>query len=141
VSLRVWPAVLLAAAILATSGPWASADRTSSLTSSWLVALGFSEEIAVLLHGIVRKSGHLFAYALFAMLAWRAVGDAVPVPRRATVALLASVALACADEALQSRFAARGGSAWDVLLDSAGAVIAIALAARVAVRRASRQLR
>ena len=56
-SLRVWPAVLLAAAILATSGPWASADRTSSLTSSWLVALGFSEEVAVLLHGVVRKSG------------------------------------------------------------------------------------
>jgi hypothetical protein len=135
-SRRALPALVLAVAILAASGPWASAEHTGSLTQPWFSSLGLSPEWAALLHFVVRKCGHVLAYAAFGILALRAVRDpSRAIPWRTTGhAWLVAILLASADETLQSFSPARGGCVTDVLLDSAGAALGILVAVRYSLR-------
>ena len=82
---------------------------------------------------MVRKGGHVSEYALLAVVFWRALrrpvaGDPRPWSRRtAGVAVLGATLYAVTDEVHQSFVASRFGSAWDVLLDGAGAAAAMML--------------
>lgn len=138
-SRRALPAVLFAVAVLAMSGPWASSDATGAVTSSFLASLGIPEAVARVVNKVLRKCGHALAYAVFGVLVWRAVpGGGRPI-RRPLVSLGFAVALATADELLQGLSSVRGSSFYDVLLDAGGAMLGIAVAARVARARARKR--
>jgi VanZ family protein len=73
---------------------------------------------------ILRKSGHMAAFGILAVLIWRAL--ALSAIRRAMVwSLLLTVAYAATDEFHQSFTAGRNASPVDVSIDSAGALIAL----------------
>jgi hypothetical protein len=118
----VWSAVIA----------WFSRDAwgtgaTASLFEPWLRALlpwAAPEQIAGL-HGLARKAGHVFEYAVLALLWRRALG---PEGWRAPLGL--AVLTAALDEAHQATTLTRGGSVADVLLDAAAAAGALAVAAR-----------
>ncbi len=76
----------------------------------------------------VRKSAHFIEYAILALLTFRAALLAAPKNRLATagwIAVFIVAALASADEMRQAFSPVRTGSAYDVLLDLAGGLIAI----------------
>jgi len=132
---RAVPAVVLALAILAMSGPWGAASRTGSVAEPWLAWLGLSPAAAALVHAALRKTGHALAYALFGVLAFRGLADPSRPPRRsAGIAWALGILLAAADEALQALSPARGGSFRDVLLDSAGAAVGVLYRVRKVLR-------
>lgn len=125
---RFGPVVLFACAILAMSGPWAAGEHTGALAQPWLEALGLSPEAAEIAHKVLRKVGHFTAYGAFAWVAFRAVrGDRPPSPHNVARAWALALALASIDETLQWLSPERGGSAWDVALDGAGAATVLAL--------------
>jgi len=129
---RQLPAILFGAAVLAMSGPWASAAHTGSWTEPLLARLGLPAELAWAAHQALRKLGHFVAYGLFAVLVQRAIaGDRPPTRRTALRALLLAILLACADETLQAAAPDRGGSLLDVLIDGAGAAATLLLARSV----------
>jgi hypothetical protein len=102
------------------------AGATGSLLLPWLRALlpwAAPEQLAAL-HGLVRKAGHVFEYAVLALLWRRALG---PAGWRAPLAL--AVLTAALDEAHQATTLSRGGSVTDVLLDAAAAAGALAVGA------------
>ncbi len=81
---------------------------------------------------IVRKGGHTTEYAVLAALAWRALRPLMLATqpwcwRTAALALLIATLYAVTDEYHQSLIATRLGSGWDVLIDSAGAVLGLAI--------------
>jgi len=92
----------------------------------WLFP-GLSEHASALGVFGVRKAAHVIVYAVLAWLWWRALRRPVrhdPRPwqwRPAGLALLFSASYAVSDEFHQSFTTARTPSAWDVLLDTAGA--------------------
>lgn len=121
--------MLFACAILAMSGPWASYQATSDVAEPWLTSLGLSREAAELAHKVLRKLGHFSAYGAFAWVAFRGFrGDGPASPRHAARAWTLALALAVTDESLQWLSSLRGASAWDILLDGAGAATVLALA-------------
>jgi hypothetical protein len=123
-----WIAVTL---VLATS--LGSASNTGGLVGPWLASVGLTGQGAVLVHVLLRKLGHVLAYAGFALLARASLEGS----GRARRALLLALALAVADEAVQAASARRGGSPLDVLLDVGAAALALGLAeARCAARAA-----
>jgi VanZ family protein len=137
-SRRYLPALLLAAAILAMAGAAGSRDVTGRLANPFLSGLGLSPEVVEMLHAFARKTGHFVAYALFAILALRAVRGPRPVVAGTLgVAGAVAVLLAVADEALQRTSPFRTGSSLDVAIDVAGALTGLALAAVLAARNAS----
>ncbi len=71
-----------------------------------------------LVNHALRKGAHVVAYGLLGLLAWFA-------DRRTFVALAMTAAVAVADETRQSLTLTRSGTVWDVLLDLAGAALAI----------------
>ncbi len=83
---------------------------------------------------ILRKSGHMVACGILAVLLWRAL--TLSAIRRAMVwSLVLTVAYAATDEFHQSFTAGRNASPVDVCIDSAGALIALlALAAWLHMR-------
>jgi hypothetical protein len=102
------------------------AGATASLLEPWLRALwpwAAPEQIAGV-HWLVRKAGHVFEYAVLALLWRRALG---PAGWRAPLAL--AVLTAGLDEAHQATTLTRGGSVIDVLLDATAAAGALAVAA------------
>ena len=117
--LRKWlPVVVWAAIILS-----AANDRFSDeQTAGWLERT-FDMTVPRLLNVAIRKTGHVLAYSVLALLAWRA-------HRTLTVAILITVAMAVADETMQAMTATREGSPYDVVLDVCGGILAVALAAR-----------
>lgn len=83
---------------------------------------------------IIRKAGHLTEYAILAVLTWRALrsetgGEAERDRFRRVVWIVLGVALlyAAADEFHQTFIPSRTGNAYDVLIDTAGAAIGLAL--------------
>lgn len=84
----------------------------------------------------MRKSAHLIVYATLSALWFRAQRG----PRSgwqarwALLALMVSMLVALGDEFHQSLVPSRGGSPWDVLLDSLGALLAQAAIFRFARR-------
>lgn len=80
----------------------------------------------------VRKTGHALAYAVLAVLIWRAKRQTTsPSPpdfrRDATFAFALAVLYAASDEWHQTFTASRQGSLADVALDAAGAAVGLAL--------------
>ncbi len=85
-----------------------------------------------LLHILLRKTGHLVAYAVLGGLSYRSARSPMPAmswwSRRAAIyALGFSLATAVLDELRQLLTETRSGSAWDVALDMAGALLALAV--------------
>jgi VanZ family protein len=76
----------------------------------------------------IRKLAHPSVYAVLAALAFRAalVSGVSGLARGAAIALAIAVSLAGLDELRQSRTRVRTGAASDVLLDAAGASVALA---------------
>lgn len=117
---RTWlPVILWSALILS-----ASNDRFSSVESrGWLASI-VGPEMADALNITIRKLGHVIAYAILGILAWRA-------DRRMVVAIAVALIVAVTDETRQSMTLLRTGSPWDVLLDVAGAWLGMMAAKRM----------
>lgn len=122
-----WTAVIL----------WAGSDSYSAAKTSrfllpfvrWLMPdAGFHEQWQVLV--FLRKAAHVVEYGLLAWLAWAALFSTWrrALLRAAGLALVWVVAVAAIDEIRQGYVESRTGSAWDVGLDVAGGVLALALA-------------
>jgi len=84
-----------------------------------------SPETVLIVHAAIRKTAHFVEYAVLATLAARAYGRAASNQVRgkwAIWALITVVAVAAADEFVQSFNVTRTGSPFDVLLDLAGGI-------------------
>lgn len=117
-----WPPLLWTALILWASGGAGSAERTRAQVFpllSWLLPWAELPTLEAV-HWLARKAGHAAAYGVLAALWSRALGGW----RRA---LALAVATGFVDELRQATTLAREGSAADVLLDSAGAALTLAL--------------
>ena len=110
---------------------WFSSDRwgasgTAPLLEPWLRALlpwAAPEQIAAL-HWLARKAGHVGEYGVLALLWRRALA-----PGAWRAPFLLALLTATLDEAHQATTLTREGSVADVLLDSAAAAGALAVAA------------
>jgi hypothetical protein len=112
-TLKLWlPVVAWAGIILLASND----SLSSSSTSGWFErTFGFG--LGFWPHAIIRKFGHLFEYALLAVLAYRAT-------QRLGAAVFVAFLVAVLDESKQSFLTTtRTGSPWDVLLDTCGAFL------------------
>jgi VanZ family protein len=142
-----WGLVALWAAIVWVLG----GDAFSSSATSpgilewlrWLVEDLDDRTRAKLLMGL-RKSAHFTEYAILAVLTFRAALLSAPRHQWTTavwVALFVVASLATADEARQAFVPSRTGSPYDVLIDLAGATVAIAgvvlISRRMRPRRAT----
>jgi hypothetical protein len=123
---------------------WLGSDQFSAGTTSrwlwpliqWLWPSGGLEQKAALLMTI-RKLAHPTVYAVLAGLALRAalVSGVSGWMRGAAIALAIAVSLAGLDELRQSQTRSRTGAASDVVLDVAGASVALAALGYVRRRR------
>ena len=130
--LKYWlPVALWMGVIFFMSTNAGSAQNTSRILEPllrWFVP-DISQHAIEWAHFIVRKGGHLSEYGILAMLVWRALmqGETGGAAKRAGWALLISAAYAASDEFHQSFVSTRTASARDVMIDSCGALIALAL--------------
>lgn len=96
-------------------------------------------EIANAMENFVRKTAHMTEYAILAVLLYVWLGRwRLSCLQRARTAAVLAVLYACSDEIHQLFVAGRAGRVSDVLIDSAGAVLALAvllLKDRIAGRR------
>lgn len=127
--LRYWlPALAWAALVFLFSTGGFSAERTGHILRPFLEWLfgAIPDARYVLIQFLVRKSAHLIVYATLSALWFRAQrGPRLGWQARwALLALLVSMLVALGDEFHQSFVPSRGGSPWDVLLDSFGALLA-----------------
>ena len=128
--LRRWgpPAVWMAVIGLCSTDAF-GAEETSRLIGPllrWLFPAAPPDTIA-LLHGALRKLGHVTEYGVLAILWQRALawGPSGRQPEAALRALLVSVGFAVLDETHQAFQAARTGSPVDVGWDALGAVLGL----------------
>lgn len=133
VFIRYWLPVLVWAAIIFWGSTDAMSDRrTSRLIGPilrWLVP-GISDENVDWIQLGIRKAGHLVAFGVLAILSCRALrGGRVKgwSWREAGWAFLATVLYAISDELHQATVPSRFASAGDVLLDTCGAALGLAL--------------
>lgn len=126
VLLSLWVAGTL---VLATG--LGSSVRTQEVLLPLLRDLGLDEVWALRAHKVLRKLGHVVAYAGFGLLLWWALAG---IRRRAVWVVGVAAGLAVLDETVQAFFASRGASGLDVLLD----LSAVALAVFWAERRSAR---
>ena len=121
--MRYLPALLCTTVILLASSDLFSASHTGGLLASLLPA--------ALVDGVnftMRKLGHVSAYGLHTTLWLRALRGGRPWSARfAAEAVLMTLAVATIDEVHQSFVPSRGGSAFDVLLDTCGGALAVLL--------------
>lgn len=82
---------------------------------------------------IIRKGAHFTEYAVLAFAVCLLL-HTYPLKKRALLSWLGATVYAATDEAHQLAVAARAGSVWDVLLDSAGALFGMAIAV-ILIRR------
>lgn len=127
--LRHWgPALLWAVVIGAFSTAAFSAEHTSRFllpALRWLFPDASPETLA-LMHLGIRKASHFVEYFILGLLLFRAIrGDRMGWTLRwALLAVALAAGYALVDEVHQLFVVGRGGSAWDVLLDAAGAAVA-----------------
>ena len=134
-SLRWLPVVLWMGLIFALSTSLGAGDNTSRFIGPflhWLLPQAAPDTIAHL-HFLIRKAGHFTEYAILALLLQRAIGGRGVRPF--VLALVIATAYAATDEFHQSFVSGRMASPWDVLIDAAGALTALALAAAWRQRR------
>jgi len=132
--LKYWlPALVWMLVIFSASTDVMSSRHTSRFLAPllrWLLP-GAAEATVGELQFAIRKTGHLTEYAVLAWLLWRARRQPVkndPRPwnwREAAWAAVAAGLYAMTDEFHQSYYASRHGTPWDVLLDTAGAVLGL----------------
>jgi VanZ family protein len=119
-----------------------SAEQTSHFVVPFLLWLDPQIPVATMtpIHFALRKLGHLAEYAILAALLWCALRGTLISIRSVAIAVLvfsASVGFAASDEFHQSFFPTRTASIRDVMIDTCGAAIALALC--LALRRRSRR--
>jgi VanZ family protein len=127
-----WPAVLWAILISILSTDAFSGARTSLLIEPilrWLYP-SISPERLEFAHHLVRKSAHFVEYFIFFLLLYHGIRGTRrdPAPWHwswALVAWLIAAAYSALDEIHQIFVPSRGPSAWDSLLDSSGALVAL----------------
>lgn len=128
---RYWaPPLLLMAVIFRFSTDSYSGEETSRMFGRILGLLGLEIEASqlALLNFIVRKFAHFAAYAMLALLWWRAFRRGrQQVWRRnwAGAALLLSSIWALLDEFHQSLTQTRTASLWDFMIDVSGSLAAL----------------
>lgn len=93
---------------------------TTTAVLQTLLPAGTSPEAFALIHLLVRKSGHLLAYGLLGVLNVRALQG------RALLAITLAAAVSILDEWHQSYVPLRTGTPIDVMIDIAGAALAVA---------------
>ncbi len=123
-----WPAIAWAGAIYFFSTEAFGGEYTSRFIIPflrWLLPQADLESLGRL-HLLVRKSAHFVNYFVFSLLVLRGLrgGARGWRWRWALWALLIAAGYAALDEFHQSFVPGRGGAAKDVLLDSAGAIVA-----------------
>jgi len=106
----------------------------------WLLPRLTDPQVAEIVF-FARKCAHATEYAVLAWLFWRAFRQRVPRQtdswswRVARLAWLCSTIYAATDELHQCFVPNRQGSAWDVLLDSIGAMLGLAIIWLIARKR------
>lgn len=139
--LRYGPALLWMGVIFFFSTDLFSTGETGRFLLPFLAWLfpWAAPETLDLLHGGLRKVGHLTEYGVLALLWYRAraYGTAAWAPGAAALALLVAVAYAVTDEGHQAFLASRSGSIVDVAIDAAGAAAALLLLRGSAKARAA----
>ena len=85
---------------------------------------------------VVRKIAHFSEYALLVACWWRALRTVTSPNRALALAYAITVAYAATDEFHQTFVAGRVGTVHDVLIDAAGAAVAVALIVLATRRRA-----
>lgn len=122
VIVRYWlPPLVWAAVILAGSGEQLSAAQTGGRLEPLLTSIfgPLSPETFLAIHFFLRKLTHLAAYGLLGALLFRAT-------RRGVAQTLAlTLVVAALDEWHQSTLLTRTGSVGDVVIDLAGAALAV----------------
>jgi len=126
--LKSWLPVILWSALILSA---ANDEFSDANTRGWLEEL-FGPLPAVV-NAIVRKGGHVVGYAILGLLAWRA-------HRTLFVALLVVIAVAVTDESMQAMTMTRGGSPFDVALDTCAALLALMFVPGVRAAISSRSL-
>jgi len=125
--MRFVPAVLCTALILAASSDLFSAAHTGGLLNA-LLGNALAPTALQVVNATLRKLGHITAYGLHAYLWLRALrGERAWETRLAVWAVVITFAVAATDEFHQSFIPSRGGSPFDVLLDTCGAALAVLL--------------
>jgi VanZ family protein len=104
-----------------------------------------SAETIARIQFFVRKAGHLTEYAILAMLLWRALGSGTRWQMKMSILFLVA-ALACAifaigDEFHQSFVPSRTASPMDVMIDTCGALVGLAICVAVASRKVLKEKR
>lgn len=125
-----WPALLWAGVIFTMSTDTFSADHTGKVI--WpvlhLIYPTLTDAQFSVIHYFIRKSAHFTEYFVFAVLLYRGIRGQRPGWRWTwgLSALGLAAVYAALDEIHQAFIASRTASAYDSLLDSVGAVFAIA---------------
>jgi VanZ family protein len=117
------------------STDFGSAEHTSQILEPLLKFFfhGISAGTIGQIHFLVRKTAHLSVYAVLAILWWRALYQGHAEDRRrqpgiyALLALLIATVYAGTDEYHQSFVGSRTASLHDVMIDSCGALIGLAV--------------
>jgi VanZ family protein len=121
------PLILWTALILVLGSSTGSMAQTSRIIKPLIEFFlpTAAPETVLIIHAAIRKTAHFVEYAVLAMLAARAYGGAGSNQGRGKWAiwtLITVVAVAAADEFVQSFNVTRTGSPLDVLLDLAGGI-------------------
>jgi VanZ family protein len=136
---RYWlpPLAWMAVVMVLSSGEFSATETGGVLLPifAWLLP-GVAPATLEALHAAVRKLAHLTEYGVLAALWLRALRARTgwSASRAAAVAVGISVLWAVVDEVHQTTVVSRTGSPLDVLLDGAGACIAVALLTVVRLR-------
>ena len=124
-----WPALVWAVVIFIFSTDGFSLEHTGRFIEPvlrWFFPSAPTERIH-LLHHLIRKAAHLFEYFIFFVFIYRAMRRSRPGWHWSWAfgAWLIAVIYSGLDEFHQVFVASRGPSAWDSLLDSTGAFVAL----------------
>ncbi len=132
--LKYWlPVFIWIGVIFAGSTDIFSAEQTSRYLVPFLRWLDpqISISTIAMIHFALRKLGHLIEYAVLAAFLWRALRSGTNIRAKMST-LFAGVWVACAifavsDELHQSFIASRSASLLDVMIDTSGAVVGLAI--------------
>ncbi len=140
--LKYWlPVLIWVCLIFVGSTDVLSAEQTSRFLVPLLRWLDPQISVATIatIHFAVRKLGHLIEYAILAMLFWRALRRGTNLQMKISI-LSASVWVVCAifaatDEFHQSFVPSRTAASGDVMIDSIGAFVGLAICLMIAARK------
>jgi VanZ family protein len=126
-----WPAIAWAALIFSMSTDTFSAEHTGSILEPilrWIMP-HMTEDLFNTIHYAIRKSAHFTEYFVFCLLLYRGVRGSRSGWRWTwgLAALFCAAGYSALDEVHQAFVASRTASAYDSLLDSAGAFAAFAV--------------